>query len=201
MSWSWFSIPHYDWSNGGYVDVHADLMWKCYDYNLKLEQAMRNQTYVVISKSCLWWFHSYWGGLKLRKLVINNWVHVSPRLFSKDWGGWWAIEIACTCLGDFFFDHWKNNFFINNWKVLMTKKWGGNREGRIYIEIWGNAVRVLRVGFCENLVGLSMCDGPIETVKYIWINIWCMLDWILSQNCRNTRPLHTADQLVGSAKT
>ena len=83
----------------------------------------------------------------------------------------------------------------------MTKKWGGNREGRIYIEIWGNAVRVLRVGFCENLVGLSMSDGPIETVKYIWINIWCMLDWILSQNCRNTRPLHTADQLVGSAKT
>ena len=26
-----------------------------------------------------------------------------------------------------------------------------------------------------------MCDGPIETVKYILVNIWCMLDWILSQ--------------------
>ena len=36
-------------------------------------------------------------------------------------------------------------------------------------------------GACENLVGLSMCDDPIETVKYIWVNTSCMLDWILSQ--------------------
>ena len=80
----------------------------------------------------------------------------------------------------------------------------------VYFLIWkqGNAVRVLRVvggsvvacenpvGFsmcdclaCENPVGFSMCDCPIETVKYIWVNIWCMLDWILSQNCRNTTSL------------
>ena len=26
-------------------------------------------------------------------------------------------------------------------------------------------------GACEDLVGLSMCDGMIETVKYIWVNI------------------------------
>ena len=26
-------------------------------------------------------------------------------------------------------------------------------------------------GACEDLVGLSMCDGLIETVKYIWVNI------------------------------
>ena len=31
-------------------------------------------------------------------------------------------------------------------------------------------------GFCENPVGLSMYDGPMETVEYIWVNIWCMLD-------------------------
>ena len=24
---------------------------------------------------------------------------------------------------------------------------------------------------CEDLVGASMCDGIIETVKYIWVNI------------------------------
>ena len=23
-----------------------------------------------------------------------------------------------------------------------------------------------------------MYDGPMETVKYRWVNIWCMLDWI-----------------------
>ena len=38
-----------------------------------------------------------------------------------------------------------------------------------------------------------MCDVPIETVKYILVNIWRMLGWILSQNCRNTLPLHTVD--------
>ena len=26
-------------------------------------------------------------------------------------------------------------------------------------------------GAFEDLVGLSMCDGMIETVKYIWVNI------------------------------
>ena len=29
---------------------------------------------------------------------------------------------------------------------------------------------------CENPVGLSMYDAPIETVEYILENMWCMLD-------------------------
>ena len=37
--------------------------------------------------------------------------------------------------------------------------------------------------FINNAVGLSMGDYPIETVKYIWVKIWCILNWILSQNC------------------
>lgn len=45
-----------------------------------------------------------------------------------------------------------------------------------------------------------MYDSPMETVEYIWVNILCMLDWILSRNFRNTLPLRTVDQLVGSAK-
>ena len=24
-----------------------------------------------------------------------------------------------------------------------------------------------------------MDDGPMETVKYMWVNIWCMLEWIV----------------------
>ena len=35
---------------------------------------------VVISKSCLWWFDSYWSGLKSEKWVANDWVDVSPGL-------------------------------------------------------------------------------------------------------------------------
>ena len=46
-----------------------------------------------------------------------------------------------------------------------------------------------------------MCSGPIETVECIWVNIWCMLDWIWSLNCRNTLLLHTAGQLVRSTKS
>ena len=45
-----------------------------------------------------------------------------------------------------------------------------------------------------------MCDGPIETVEYIWMNIWCMVEWVLSQNCRNTLILHTIDQLSKECK-
>ena len=76
----------------------------------------------------------------------------------------------------------------------MNKKWGGNRMKNFYGIIWGNTVRVLREReACENTVGLSMSDGPIETVKCIWLNIWCMLDWVLSPNCRRTIPLHTVE--------
>ena len=41
-----------------------------------------------------------------------------------------------------------------------------------------------------------MFDGPIETVKYIWVNIWFMLDLILSQNYRNTLSLPTINRGV-----
>ena len=46
-----------------------------------------------------------------------------------------------------------------------------------------------------------MCDGPIETVKYILVNILYMLDWIFSQNCSDSLPLHTAGQLARSTKS
>ena len=54
--------------------------------------------------------------------------------------------------------------------------------------------------FVNNSVWLSICDRPIETVKCIWVNIWCMLDWILFQNCRNTLPLNTAVEQLGVQK-
>ena len=34
-------------------------------------------------------------------------------------------------------------------------------------------------GVCENPLRSSLIDGPMETVEYKWINIWCMLDWII----------------------
>ena len=34
-----------------------------------------------------------------------------------------------------------------------------------------------------------MYDSPIETVEYIWINTWCMLDWIVGF-CHKTAEIH-----------
>ena len=71
----------------------------------------------------------------------------------------------------------------------------------LYSEMWGNTVRA---GACENSEGLFMYDCPVETVECIWVNIWCMFDWIWCRNnlqkCTPFSYLHTVNQLVRSAK-
>ena len=70
-------------------------------------------------------------------------------------------------------------------------------------------VQILKIGVGDHRkknffiisVELSMCDGLIETVKYIWVNILYMLDWILSRNCRNSLHFQKAGQLTRSAKS
>ena len=57
-------------------------------------------------------------------------------------------------------------------------------------------------GTCETPMRLSMYDGAIETVDYMWVNIWCMLHakldcWILSQSCRNTSPRENTLSSIG----
>ena len=44
-------------------------------------------------------------------------------------------------------------------------------------------------GACDNPVGPSMYDGPMESVEYIYMNIWCMLDWIAGF-CHKTVEIH-----------
>ena len=53
--------------------------------------------------------------------------------------------------------------------------------------MWGNAV--LGRGACENPVGIFMYDGPLETVEYMWVTIWCMLDWVVGF-CHKTAETH-----------
>ena len=52
----------------------------------------------------------------------------------------------------------------------------GNRRKRFYGETWGNTVR--GGGTCENPVRLSMYGGHMETVEYMWVNIWRTLDFV-----------------------
>ena len=60
--------------------------------------------------------------------------------------------------------------------------------------MWGNTVWGRGdEGTCQNPVRLSIYDGAMEAVDYIWVNIWCMLQakldcWISSQGSKNTRP-------------
>ena len=34
-----------------------------------------------------------------------------------------------------------------------------------------------------------MYDGPMETVEYMWVSIWCMLDWTVGF-CHKTSEMH-----------
>ena len=46
---------------------------------------------------------------------------------------------------------------------------------------------------CKDSEGNFMCEGPL-TVECFWVNIWCMLDWISSQKCKDKRLLQAVDQ-------
>ena len=43
-----------------------------------------------------------------------------------------------------------------------------------------------------------MYDGPVESAKYIWVNIWPMLDWTVGF-CHRTAEIYLIDKLVGHA--
>ena len=43
--------------------------------------------------------------------------------------------------------------------------------------MWGKTVGGR--GACEIPVRLSMNDDVMETVECMWVDIWCMLDWII----------------------
>ena len=55
----------------------------------------------------------------------------------------------------------------------MKKTWGGNRRKRFYSEMWETLFEGKDLW---KSCGTLHDDGPIKTVEYIWVNIWCMLD-------------------------
>ena len=119
-----------------------------------------------ISKSCLWWLDSCSPG-------FWNWGNYVP-------------SARLMCLLDFF---WLR-------ACLLKKKWGGNRRNRFYSKLWKTRFEddsgERRGGGYggENPGTLSIYDVPMETAEHIWVSVLCMLDCILSHNCRNTLLLH-----------
>ena len=96
----------------------------------------------------------YWEGLKLRKLVTNDWVSVSPGL---------VLGHRERVVG-----HWNGMYLFGG---IFIGRFKCGRMGWPFKEQF----------LYNNSVGLSMCHGLIETVKYIWVNIWFILGWILSK--------------------
>ena len=96
----------------GSVDVQADLRRKIHDFIIWSWSKQWEILIVVISKSCSWWSELE-EFLKLRNLVINDWFMCFLGWFRELAGGWRAIQMTCTHLGDFC------------WKVQIQKIWGG----------------------------------------------------------------------------
>ena len=46
-----------------------------------------------------------------------------------------------------------------------------------------------REAVCEIPVRLPINDGAMETVECMWVDIWCMLDWIIGL-CHKTAEMH-----------
>ena len=97
------------------------------------------------------------------------------------WIASWSSDLAVR---DYFLGGENINLLFNGFEGSYGEKWVGNRRKRFYREMQGNIVLGRRVG--KTPVGLSMYDSPMETVGYIWMNVWCMLDWII-------RLCHTVD--------
>ena len=76
----------------------------------------------------------------------------------------------------------------------MKKKWENKRIKKFYSEC-GETLFDGGLGGegCKDSKGNFMYDGPL-TVECFWVNIWCMLDWIWSQKCRDTRLLQAVGQ-------
>ena len=99
----------------------------------------------------------------------------------------------------FFRTYWNLVYLLEKVQMeIMKKKLGGNIRNRFYSDLCGKPIWG---GWClRKSCGTLHVWRPYETVEHIWLNIWYMLGWILLQNCRNTLPLHTAYQVVRSAK-
>ena len=88
-------------------------------------------------------------------------------------------------------DHFPSGEFTN----LLLNYLNGSNEGIIggEAEMRGFMVkcgeRRYRERVCEIPVRVPMSNGAMETVEYMWVDIWCMLDRIKGL-CHKTAGMH-----------
>ena len=75
------------------------------------------------------------------------------------------------------------NFFEGCNEGIMSKETGGRgstvKWGKTLLEQGGGGGGGGGGGVCENPVRFSLNDGPMEIVECMYVNILCMLDWII----------------------
>ena len=94
---------------------------KLYDFVIWSWSKLWKILLTVIIKFFFWWFNLYWRGLKLRKWVTKDWIHMSSGLVCRDRGVarhwncmnifWWLL------LGSSNAEKWgdqEKKFFDNN---------------------------------------------------------------------------------------
>ena len=64
-----------------------------------------------------------------------------------------------------------------------SKEWiiGREAERRSSMVKYGEVPLAGGAAACEIPVRFPMNDGAMESVPYMWVNIWCMLDWIIEE--------------------
>ena len=131
-----------------------------YDFMIRSWSKQWEILLMVISKYCLWQLDSCWRGLKLRKLVTKDRVHMSPERASGEGGR----------VGD----SWNCIFFF--WESLLggvnVGKWGDRQEKKFFID---NAVQALipfQVGhqallklYVHSEEGISVCE---KGKNFLW---------------------------------
>ena len=160
-----------------------------------------------------------WGDHQNKKLFINKSLKALT-LFKKWHKGLWKLHMALRdCIWQYV-PLWGKNWGSKKRILFEADKWQVRRRvnllkycvsifwRRLGVFWWKNGEATEGSGFIvkcgetlsEGGGGLWKSHGwPYRNCWIHLVNIWWMFDWILSQNCRNTLPLHTVDQLASSA--
>ena len=99
--------------------------------------------------------------------------------YSMEWV--WNLRTKLCCIAS---GKWNVTRVLLQWFDIRysfegsnEERWVGNRRKRFYSEI--KEIFIWEGGVCKNPKGVFMYGDLMETFEYLWVNIWCMLDWII----------------------
>ena len=146
---------------------------------LQFEAKASNENLVVISKSCFWIFDSYWGEVKPRKLIINNWVHVSLGFVSGNGGRLVGRWNDIYLFGRIFV--WRFNRKNVKCGEMPLEPWGK----RLVKNPWDSVWQYDRNS--EMHLGEYLIDAWLDFVTKLQKYTSFAYSWSTSEECKNIR--------------